>query len=359
VNRRQKILIGIAGLIALGFVMYLVVDRVFLVPAAQRMNDAKEVIAKINHARAEKKKEGTYQNRLKELAAMTFSLDENHSSEQVRSRVAEILGQSGLSAQNLSLKPLVSSRVPGVYKEIGWLVRARGKITHVINFLYLLSREPHLHRLDNLILSPVPGGTDVELQVKYGTLVLELPKGEKAETDRTAEDSEPLVLQGAERGQYETIATRNLFLPYIPAAPVQKPPPAEGPRTPTEPTAPRVPEGRYRLVGLPAWGGQPDVLISDAYSGKVASYKLGDDLAGGKIVTVDYRPLPLPSRPDVVSASRVVLQVGARYYAVELGTSLAEKRPLPDDQVPPNLPKLEAPPAPQPAAAAEKSDTHK
>jgi hypothetical protein len=350
-NKREKILLAAVAFAALVTIMYLAVNRVFYVPAAQRMNDAKEIIAKINHAKAEKKKEGTYQNRLKDLASLTFGTDENRVSEQVRTRITEVLGASGLSAQNLSLKPLVSSRVPGVYKEIGWIVRARGQLSHVVNFLFLMTREPHLHRLDNLVLAPVAGGTDVELQVKYGTLVLDTAKGEKIETDRTAEDLPPGILQSGERLPYEVIASRNLFLPYIPGAPTQKPPPAEPPRPPTEPGVPRVPEGRYRLVGLPTWGSTPDVLVRDASTGKVATYKPGDDLAGGKIVTVDYRPMPLPNRPELLSASRVVLAIGADYYAVELGTSLAEKHPLAADQIPPGLPKLEAPPPTGPAPA--------
>jgi len=343
-NNRQKILLGALGFAALVAVMYLAINRVFLVPAAQRMVDAEAVIARIKQADAQKSKEGAYQNRLKSLAAMTFGTDENRVSEQVRSHITELLGQSGLSAQNLSLKPLFSSRVPGVYKEIGWIVRARGRLTHVINFVYLMTREPHLHRLDNLVLAPVAGGPEVELQVKYGTLVLETPQGEKLETDRGTDDLPPGVLQSAERTEYETIVSRNLFLPYIPAVASQKPPAAESPQAPTEPSGPRVPEGYYRLVGLPAWGNTPDVLVRDGRSGKVAAYRPGDALAGGRIITVDYRPLPLPSKPEILSQSRVVLQIGAEYYAVELGDSLAEKHPLAPDQVPPGLPKLEAPP---------------
>lgn len=350
-NKREKILLGAVAFAALVTIMYLAVNRVFFVPAAQRLVDAKDIIAKINHAKAEKNKEGTYQNRLKDLAALSFGTDENRVSEQVRTRITEVLGASGLSAQNLSLKPLVSSRVPGVYKEIGWIVRARGQLSHVVNFLFLMTREPHLHRLDNLVLAPVAGGTDVELQVKYGTLVLDTAKGEKLETDRTPEDLPPGILQGTERMAYEVIPVRNLFLPYIPAPAVQKPVPAESPRAPGEPGVPRVPEGRYRLVGLPTWGPAPDILVRDANTGKVATYKPGDDLAGGKIVTVDYRPLPMPSNPELLSASRVVLVIGTSYYAVELGTSLAEKHPLAADQTPPGLPKLEAPPPAEPASA--------
>jgi len=354
-NSREKILAAAFGLAAVAFVTYLAINKVFLGPAADRDNQARDLTAKISRLKTEKGKETANRGRLKELAGLTFGADDMRVSEQVRMMATEVLTLSGLSTQNLSLKPLIGSRVPGVYKEIGWTVRARGKLGHVISFLYLMSKESHLHRLDNIVLSPVPGGTDVELQVKYATLVLEPPKGEKLVVAESDEVLEPGLLESPERQQYNLIVARDLFRPYMPGKPKEPERPAEQPRSPSEPSTPRTPDGRYRLVGLPTWGGGADVLIRDAGTGKVASFKTGDDLAGGKIVVVDYRPLPMPNNPEILSGSRVVLQIGQEYYAVELGASLAEKHPLPPDRLPPGLPKLEpAPPqAPAPSTGSE------
>jgi hypothetical protein len=348
-NKREKILAGAAGLVVVILVTYVAVYNLCLEPARRADQEAQELVGKLERAKTEKMKEGSYKKRLKALADQSFGTDELKVTEQIRTVVTGVLALSGLSAQNLSLKPLSGSRVPGVYREIGWTVRARGKLPQVVNFLYLLAKEAHLHRLDNVVLTPVAGTAgDVELQVKYATLLLEAPKGEKLIVEGMPDAPfEAGVLESAARQQYNVIAARNLFLPYIPAQP--KPPEApsrsDGPRVAERPT----PEGRMRVVGLPTWGGRTDVLVRDAGSGKVASFKPGDDLAGGKIVMVDYRLMPLPSKPEFLSGSRVVLLVGSQYYAVELGQSLAEKRVLAPADVPAELPKLETP---APAAAS-------
>jgi hypothetical protein len=355
-NKREKILLAATGLVAMGFVTYMAINRVFLLPAAQRFNQAEDLVNKINEAHEEKRKEPQYRARLKALADRTFGADELRVSEEVRACITGVLAESGLSSDRLSLKPLVGSRVPGVYKEIGWLVRARGNLGNVINFLYLMSREPHLHRLDNVMLSPVQGGSDVDLQVKYATLVLEAPKGETLHvTGMSAEDAALPGLDTPERQQYQVIAYRDLFRPYIPAppsaAPAERRP--DMPQPPAPPQAPQVPVGRYKVVGLPEIDGKAQVLVRDNATGQVATYGVGDDLAGGRIVLVDYRLLPLPNRPEILSGSRVVIQDGNGYHAVELGMTLSEKHAMPQEQLPSGLSKSE-PAAPEaPSAAPE------
>ena len=65
---------------------------------------------------------------------------------------------------------------------------------------------------------------------------------------------------------------------------------------------------------------------------------------------VDYRPMPSPANPTILSPSRVILKVGPEYFAVELGQDLTEKRRLPDDMLPDEIR-----PAPQ-TAPAENAD---
>ena len=343
-TKREKVLAASVGLAVVILVMAFAVNKVFLEPAARAEQQALDLQDKIERARAEKKKENTYQTRLKDLASQAFGADELRVSEQVRMVVTDVLALSGLSSQNLSLKPLVGSRVPGVYREIGWSVRARGKQPQVINFLYLMSRDQHLHRLDNVVLAPVAGSQDVEVQVKYATLLLEPVKGEKLAIDESPElPPDASVLESSERQAYNVIAMRDVFRPYIPAKPQPKAQPPDEPRRVAD--APPKPgsDSRYRVVGLPTWGGKTEVLVRDASSGKVANFKAGDDLAGGKIVMVDYRLLPSPKNPEILSGSRVVLHIGSEYYAVELGQSLADKRTLAEGELPPGLPKLASP----------------
>lgn len=359
-NTREKILAAVTGIAAVLFITYLAVDRVFLMPAAQRFNRASDLIEEIERARAEKDKEKVYQARLKELAGRAYGTDPLRVSEQVRSRITELLGMSGLSTERLTLKPVVGAQVQGIYKEVGWLVQVRGQLEQVVNFLYLVTREPHLHRLDNLVLSPVRGSSEVEVQAKYGTLVLLAQTAENLEVNTVGADLDHKALDTPDRDQYDLIASRALFRPYMPA---KKPEPTRPPPTPSAPSPPRPPEvptGRYRVVGLATFADQPDIYIRDSSSGNVVRYKPGDSLGGGTIVIVDYRPMPMPDKPEILSGSRVVLRVGSEYYAVELGTYLAQKYKLRDDQLPPDLPRAAdpdgAPPGPDAGGQAEARD---
>ncbi|MBE3069499.1 MAG: hypothetical protein IMZ66_04605 [Planctomycetes bacterium] len=345
-NNREKALAAVCGLAAVSLVTYMAINKVFIGPAADCEKQAADLKSKIERLETEKSKDKTHRARLANLARATYGTDEMRVTEQVRTRVTEVITLSGLSSQNLSMKPMIGSRVPGVYKEIGWTVRARGKLGQVISFLYLMSKEPHLHRLDNVILSPVPASQEVELQAKYATLLLEAPKGEKLVTGEVDELITAALLETPDRERYNVIATRDLFRPYIPGQPKPAEAPPETPRVRPEAPPPRTPDSRYRLVGLPLWGGKADVLIRDASSGKIAKYTSGDEFAGGRVVTVDYRPMPSPNNPEILSMSRVVLQIGGQYYALELGATLAEKHTLSPDQLPPGLPKLEPVPAP-------------
>jgi hypothetical protein len=359
-SKREKVMATAAGLVVIVLVTALAINKVLLEPAARSEQQAVDLREKIARAEAEKKKSPTYTARLKDLAAQAFGTDELRVSEQVRMAITDVLAVSGLSSQNLALKPIVGSRVPGVYREIGWSVTARGKMGQVISFLYLMSRDSHLHRLDSVALAPVPNSSDVQLQVKYATLLLEPAKGEKLVVDEVADQPpDATVLESPERQRYDMIAMRDVFRPYIPAKPQPQPEPRrseEPQRRVAESPPPRGGEGRYRVVGLPMFAGQTEVLVRDSSSGKVSNLKTGDDLGGGKIVMVDYRVLPSPRNPEILSGSRVVLQIGNEYYAVELGQSLADKRTLSASEVPSDLPKLEkpAPAGPEPQAGSAK-----
>jgi len=344
-NPREKILAAVTGTAALLFIVYLAINNVFLMPAAQQFNRARDLMQQVERARAEKAKQKVYETRLKELAGRTYGTDPLRVSEQVRSRITELLGMSGLSTERLTLKPVVGAQVQGIYKEVGWLVQVRGQLEQVVNFLYLVTREPHLHRLDNLVISPVRGSSEVEVQAKYGTLVLLAETAKDLRVNTVSADLDKSLLETPDRDQYNLIASRALFRPYMPA---RRPEPTRPPPTPSAPSTPRPPEvptGRYRVVGLATFADQPDIYVRDSSSGNVVRYKPGDSLGGGTIVMVDYRPMPMPDKPDILSGSRVLLRIGTEYYAVELGTYLAQKHKLRDDQLPPHLPQTQPPAA--------------
>ncbi|MFO8014438.1 MAG: hypothetical protein R6X20_14160 [Phycisphaerae bacterium] len=358
-NRRERTLAAGAGIVAVFFITYLAINRVFLMPAAQRFNRANELMEEIERARAEKAKEPTYRARLKELAGRAFGTDPLRVSERVRARLTDLLAKSGLDTEHLTLKPVVGARAPGIYREVGWLIQVRGRVSRVVDFLYLVTREPHLHRIDNLIITPVRGEDEVELQAKYGTLVLEPKVVRDFKTDTVDGEMTRAALSAPERRRYDVIASRAFFRPYVPAPKKESPPPPQAEPRREEPRAPPPPAGQYRVVSLSSLGGSPEVVVRETRSGTLARYKPGEEWGGGRIALVDYRPLPKPENPDILSMSRVVLRIGSEYYAVELGACLEQKYRLGPDRLPPGLPTLEsdgADTAPSDAAQAPPSD---
>ncbi len=80
-------------------------------------------------------------------------------------------------------------------------------------------------------------------------------------------------------------------------------------------------------------------MILDFNRNKTTSYKLGDELAGGEIVMIDYRKMPFPKKPALLSQSRVILSIGEEYWAIERGNTLADKHKLAPQQLPKHLAK--------------------
>ena len=93
----------------------------------------------------------------------------------------------------------------------------------------------------------------------------------------------------------------------------------------------------YRLVSLSEWGGESEIHVRDLTAQKTLRYKVGDSIAGGVIVLVDYRPMPTPGREHVLSGSRVILRIGNEYWAIERGGTFAQRHKLKPEQLPPGL----------------------
>ena len=135
------------------------------------------------------------------------------------------------------------------------------------------------------------------------------------------------TLDSTQRRSYDAIVQRDLLRPYIP-----KPPP------PASATAPAdAGLDRLTVVSLSDWSGTPEVHVSDAGSQKILRLRKGDALAGGEVVMIDYRTLPMPGKPGIVSYSRVILKIGNAYWAVEHGQTLAAKYQLAPEQIPSHL----------------------
>ena len=92
-----------------------------------------------------------------------------------------------------------------------------------------------------------------------------------------------------------------------------------------------------RVVSLSHLADGPEICIRDTRSGRMTLYAPGDKLAGGQIVTVDYRQMPRADKPEILSGSRAIVKIGATWWAVELGQTVAQRYRLRKEQLPVEL----------------------
>src|SRR5690606_25598603 len=92
--------------------------------------------------------------------------------------------------------------------------------------------------------------------------------------------------------------------------------------------APSGPDS-LRVVSLSEGDGSPELHIRNDAKDKTLRVRQGEKIENhGEIVAVDYRPMPLPDVPGLLSHSRLILKIGDEFWAVERGQTLAKKRKL-------------------------------
>ncbi len=322
------------GSVAALFVAYIVLDKVLFSPAAELNAAARKGREQIRKLKTYNAREAAYHDRLKELSDSSFGTDLVQAGELVRDRLMTILAASGLASEDHALHPTGKTAGRKPYREIGRSISARGALKHVVNFLYLVSADKYIHRLENLTMKPELQKGEVSLQVRYTTLALDKAKSLMPATTPT--EAPVATLDTEQRQAYTVITERDLFRPYIKR---RAEPPGPKPPRPTSKTArpkPR-PADSFSIVGLPRWPDGEEVYVRNNRSGKTRVYHLGDALAGGKIVMIDYRLLPKPDKPKLLSSSRVIVKIGEDYWAVDLGQTLKKKRRLEGEVLPPRL----------------------
>ncbi len=323
-------------------VVSLLGGRMLIDPLAEADATLARLSGKIETLDLENKKRDHYESRTRALAAHTFGTDERKVREKVRARLMLLAKQSGLNTrEKWDLSPVTGGRKRNVYREIGWSIRTQGRLEHVVNFLYLLRADPHLHQLTGLSLSPVLKSRDVRLTVKYMTLAL---RGKGLGISET-QPSKPLkspTLDDKRLAHYQAIVTRDFFRPYVKRRIVHRPPPRrrEEPGNPPQrdpkPSGPPL-ETLLRVVSLSQLTDRPEVCIYNTRSDEIKYFSPGDKFAGGTIVAVDYRKMPRLDNPEILSESRVIVKIGSAYWAIELGQVLADKHRLRPSQLPAEL----------------------
>ncbi len=348
-TRREKILAMVTGTAMGCFVLYAGVDKLLLAPAREAQEQALSLRNGITELQRANAKQDGYQRRLAAFDERVFGDTESEAVSAMQGWLMTLLHENNLSTQ--SLKPIRGRVVPKVYAEAGWAVSAQGAQDDVVTFLHQLQADPHLHRVDNVLLTPLLREGKMDLQLRCTTLMLDRASGERAPTTRLAEIT-PAEPDDERRRGFEMIASRDLFRPYVKRPPPPPPPspmPAQPPPSRGEP-APAQPD--YRVADLSTWAGVPEVYVRDPATRQERVFRVGDKLAGGRIVLIDYRVMPKHNDPEILCSSRVIVRIGESYYAIERGDRLTEKYPLRPEQLPDELKASDKESAP-PAQAAD------
>lgn len=336
----KKKLVVPAVVLASLVVVYFIIDFAVLSEAQQlngKILSAQKEVRRLKKFNDQSKE---YKSRLKQYAQESFGLDQLEVNEQIRVRIDEMVSASRMRRGKEISSPILGKTKPNMYKEIGWSYKLIGSLRQAINMMYLLRNDPYLHRIEGLKVEPNKDRKEVKLSFRYVTLVLIPKKNEKLPTgDSTDPKPIPKLAGSKQLPLYYGIAGRNLFRPYL-AKPAPPPSPVVKQDKPPRPGTPSTDWGKFKVVDLSQWGPEKDIRIENTQNKEQPRFRLynvGDSLAGGTIVMVDYRAMPKPNQPELLSFSRLILKIGGGYYAVELGGSLAEKHQLQGEDIPPSL----------------------
>ena len=332
-NQREKTLLLIVGGLLGLFIVGFGARSMFVEPIKNADRKVRGAHQKLEGLRKQQREYFANEDYVKSVTTRTFSHDLDEASAKSGEILTRTILQAGLSETGFSRLPVGPIRYRGA-REIGWSVRGDGPQKDVFDLLFLLQNAPAAHRLESLTVSKADKFDSVRVSFRYMTLVVE-PAPIVDPINLTTN----LSLASAERKSYDPAITRDILRPYI----KRPPPPAPAPSKP-EPPKPTVPPPpgpeTFKVISLSQWAGQSEIHVRDLNQNKTLRYTPGDELAGGKILLVDYRPMPMPDNPGRKSHSRVILKIGEAYWAVERGQTLAQKHQLNTDQLPSEIAKL-------------------
>jgi hypothetical protein len=329
-NRREKILAGsVAGIVAL-FVVGFGLRAFFLKPLKEIDQRTTVIREKIEKVKADRRAFFTSEDRMKAVAFETFADNVDQASAKSGEMLTRKILESGLPEEEFTRLPVGPRKLRGA-SEVGWNVQGDGPLANAVNLLFLLETSPYVHRVENVSISAGDSVGQVRVHFRYLTLVLE-PGPDVTRTNLVAH----VGLESLERHLLDGIVSRDLLRPYI-----KRPPTAVAGQPPVNSGKPGTTPGpeSFRIVSLSEWQGEPEVHVRDLTNQRTQRYKPGDSLAGGLIVMVDYRSMPMPGSPVLQSFSRVIVRIESEYWAIERGKTLADKHKLSAAELPTQLAK--------------------
>ena len=342
-NQREKILAIITGAIICVMILYMLTNALLLTPADTLRKDAAKTRERVEKLQAARKAMLQDKAHLAKLAKKTFGSADDEVRAVTFSYLMAALDKSGLTSEGKGVTK-GNTKNSGELREVGWRVVKSGKMEHILNLLYMLESDDVLHRIENLSIAPREKDGPFKVEFDYIALSLASRKGPQFTTTRPSDVKVAINMKAPERKMYDVIPERDIFRRYIKRVIPPKPPtvvtkkPTPRPPTPRPPT-PSGPKPRYRICALPTFKGHPEIWVVNEIdkTGAIHKYKEGEKLMGWEIVMVDYRMLPDPDKPELLSPARVILKIESEYWAIEGNQHIAAKRLLEDADLPPEL----------------------
>lgn len=312
--------LGVAGLLAAGFVLRALINR----PLRTLDGQILTLETRLNSLQKERQAFLKADAEVRAHADRLFASQAADAEARLGALLTAQIVRVGLKESDFTRIPVGRRRLPGA-EEIGWSIQGEGPLAQLLDLLFLLQNEPRLHRLEGLSLAPANDAARTRIRCRYVTLVLVPPP----EMKTSSPEPEP-SLETPLRRRYDAITQRDLFRPFLPEERIHDSPPADAPAL--------APDGaNLRVVSLSSWDGQPEVHLHDAQQQHLVIYRPGDRLLDGEVAMVDYRPQPIPDKPGLVSYSRLIWRVDTNYWAVDSGQTLADRRLLTQEELPATL----------------------
>jgi len=341
-NKREKILAIVTGSIISVIILYTLINAALLSPAGALKDDLQNVNKKISELAAHKKRMDRNKALLKSLAAKTFGRNDDEIRAETFGYLMAALDRSGLTSEGKGVTK-GATKSSSDLREVAWRVVKSGKMEHILNLLYMLESDPVLHRIENLSIAPKEKDGPFKVEFDYVALSLATKKGPQFPTTRPSDVKLAVNMKSDLRKVYDIIPERDIFRRYIKRVDPPKPTPvAVRPRPAPRPTptpTPSAPKPKYRICGLPTFKGKPEIWVVNEIdaSGAIYKYEEGEKLMGWDIVMVDYRPMPDPNKPELLSPARVIVRIDSDYWAIEGNQYVTDKRIIEGPDLPPEL----------------------
>jgi hypothetical protein len=330
----KRIVLGFAGLMVAYFLASFAVFDTLRESSDKEAKLQKELKELEKYNAREKK----LKRRLVEYVGNTYgTTDETTVAQDVKVRVNAMIQASGMVCPTSSTSKGKSERK--TFEELTYKCNLSGTLDQAVDLLAILRADPYRHRIDSMTIKLTRDWGAVEMDLNYSTPIPILMKGEKYVVNQPKGTEVISELdQIPHRQAYQKIASRNLFRPYAKKKPKPTPAPTRQAAPPTQTTTVKKsapdPGDKLRLVDLSKYNGKQSVMVQDIGKNEYKKLKVGDDIADVKIVAVDTRPLPRQDDPKLMTYSRIIVQIGNKYYAVELGSLLSNRRLIPPSEIP-------------------------